>query len=148
MSYRNDRLNRSMRSLDAMTNGFQDISKVKVLSDGGVGVERIMEAVEENARTARDSRAERCARGSRALREDEREEKLFEAEMRLVEAGKGYLIRVLLLIVENKSNRKESLRSVANRTYFRHRDALLRFFSQPQPSTSTSRSGTQVHMEI
>ena len=65
------------------------------------------------------------------------EDLLFNAEMRLVEAGKRHLIPVLLLIVENGANREESMKRVPKRTYFRHREALLRFFS-----------GTRVHMDI
>jgi len=52
--------------------------------------------------------------------------------MRLVGAGKGHLIRVLLLIVENIHNREESLKTVSRATYFRHREELLDFFCETQ----------------
>jgi len=125
VSRRSERFNRAMLSVDAES---IDPAKNHATSDGGLGVERLTEAIDYDTRaeTAREKRI-------RA----EREEKLFQAEMRLVEAGKGYLIRVLLLIVENFYNREESFKSVPRRTYFRHLKQLIEFFC-----------GTQVDMDI
>jgi len=116
MSYRSERFNRRMMSLEVMVAGFADVSKAKIFSDGVAGAHAIREGQESRSR----SRVE----------EETREGKLFEAEMRLADAEKSHLIPVLLLIVENGSNREESLKHVARATYFRHRDLLCRFFSQ------------------
>jgi len=120
MSRRSERFNRAMLSVDAES---IDRAKSRTTSDGGRGVERLTEAIDydDKAETAREKRI-------RA----EREEKLFKAEMRLVEAGKGYLIRVLLLIVENFYNREESLKVVPRATYFLHRQQLIDFFCWTQ----------------
>jgi len=128
MSYRNERFNRSMFPLEAMTADMKDASKARIFSENGEGVERMVTALDydEAAETTAEERVQATI-----------EDKLFEAKMRLVDAGKGYLIRVLRLIVENGNDREESMRHVAKRTYFRHRNELIRFFSQPQPSTTT-----------
>lgn len=140
MSRRSERFNKAMRSVD-----FESVTtdKNRATSDKGLGVERLLGAVDydDAAETAREN----------SIRA-EREDLLFAAETRLVEAGKGYLIRVLLLIVENGADRELSLKSIPKRTYFRHRNELLWFFSQ-QPQTSnfkpeTSPRGTQVDMDI
>jgi len=139
MSFRNERFNKAMRSLDAMCEGC-DISKWPVLSDGGAGAAKIVEEASRllgsGRRPPRSDEARRLVYGP-SRRIYEREEKLFEAEMRLVEAGKGHLIRVLLLIVENFYNREESIKVVSKATYFRHRAELIAFFCE-----------TQVHMDI
>ena len=127
MSYRNERFNRSMRSLEVIVTGITDVSKAKVFSDCGTGVRRMLAALDWDTRQVEK-------RGEGGQRQ---EDLLFNAEMRLVEAGKRHLIPVLLLIVENGANREESMKRVPKRTYFRHREALLRFFS-----------GTRVHMDI
>jgi len=136
VSYRSERFNRRMMSLEVMVAGFADVSKVKIFSDGGAGARAIREGQEIRSRSTMEdalfSDAARCR-----VYEETREEKLFEAEMRLADAGKSHLIPVLLLIVENGSNREESLKKVPRRTYFLNRKQLLEFFGC-----------TQVHMEI
>ena len=130
MSYRNERLNRSMMSLEVIVAGITDASKAKVFSDHGQGVDRMIAALDYDPRS--EPRAEvNAAR--------KRKDLLFDAEMQLVEAKKRHLIPVLLLIVENGSNRQESIlslaatsknRNAARKRYFEHRDLLLSFFSE------------------
>ena len=126
MSYRNDRFNRRMTSLEVMISGFADASKAKVFSDRGKGVERMFLALDYSPGIE-----------SKPEVEQRRAVCLAEAEMRLAEAGKRHLIPVLLLIVENGSNREESIKRVPRRTYFLHRKQLLVFFGC-----------TLLHMEI
>ena len=104
MSYRNDHFNRRMASLEVIVAEFADASKAKAFSDCGTGVERMLQTMDYSPAT--ESKAE-------AEAEQRREERLFESEMRLVEAGKRHLIPVLLLIVENGSNRSESIAIMA-----------------------------------
>ena len=130
MSYRNERLNRSMMSLEVIVAGITDVSKAMVFSDHGQGVDRMIAALDYDPRS--EPRAEvNAAR--------KRKDLLFDAEMQLVEAKKRHLIPVLLLIVENGSNRQESIlslaatsknRNAARKRYFEHRDLLLSFFSE------------------
>ena len=115
MSTRNERFNASMSSLDEFTASFEDPTKANVFSDKGKGVERMVTMLDYDV-TAEE-------RLKSAL-----EDKLFIAEMRLVDANRRYLIPVLLLIVENGKDREKSLEKVSRSTYFRHRDALLEFF--------------------
>ena len=115
MSTRNERFNASMRSLDELTASFEDPTKANVFSDKGKGVERMVTMLDYDV-TAEE-------RLQSAL-----EDKLFIAEMRLVDANQKYLIPVLLLIVENGKDREKSIEKVSRSTYFRHRDALLEFF--------------------
>ena len=129
MSYRNDRFNTGMRSLDAMLENI-DIDKVRFLSDRGKGVNRMIDDIErrERSETGQTGQTGRTGR---------KESKLFDAEMRLAEAGKSYLIRVLLLIVENGNNRDFSINALARcskswnaarKKYFEHRNLLLEIF--------------------
>ena len=113
MSTRNDRFNRSMVSLEEFVRSFEDPSKIAAFSDGGKGVERIVGMNGKDARFPSESR--------RA--------KLRAAVMRLRRANRGYLVPVLRLIVRNGNRRELSLEKMPRRTYFRHRDELLRFFS-------------------
>ena len=107
MSKRSEQFNRSMRSLDAFVASFGDASKIAVLAD-------------------RDGR-ERD--GQDARRPSGRVAKLHAAEMRLYRAGRGHLVPVLRLIVRYGSARNFSLEKISRAQYFRHRNALLRFFS-------------------
>ena len=147
MSTRNDRFNASMRSLDELTASFEDPSKAEVFSDRGLGVERMMDKIDKtggtgilpvqdvegrfsdvNGRDARstDARSTKVRRRFSAT-------KLHAAEMRLYRAGRGHLVTVLRLIVENGSARHFSLEKISRRTYFRHRNALLRYFCGTPP---------------
>ena len=117
MSTRNERFNASMSSLDELSASFEDPTKANVFSDKGKGVERMVTMLDYDV-TAEE-------RLQSAL-----EDKLFIAEMRLVDANRRYLIPVLLLIVENGKDREKSIEKVSRSTYFRHRDALLDFFCE------------------
>ena len=119
MSSRNDRFNKSMISLEEFIDTFEDPSKIAVFSDRGTGVP----PVRHGAFNGQDAR---CPG-------DSRQAKLHAAIMRLRRANRGYLIPVLRLIVRNGDLRDLSLAKVPRRTYFRHRDALLRFFCGTPP---------------
>ena len=113
MSTRNDRFNRNMQSLEEFVESFEDPSKIAAFSDKGKWVERIVDMNGQDARCPSESR----------------QAKLRAAVMRLRRAGRGYLVPVLRLIVRNENRRELSLEKMPRRTYFRHRDELLRFFS-------------------
>ena len=119
MSTRNDRFNKSMCSLEEFIESFEDPSKIAAFSDGGTGVP----PVRHGACDGQDARRPR----------DPCLAKLHAAIMRLRRANRGYLIPVLRLIVRNGNMRDLSLEKVPRRTYFRHRDALLRFFRGTPP---------------
>ena len=125
MSTRNDRFNRSMVSLEEFVRSFEDPSKIAAFSDGGKGVERI---VGMNGKDARSPEIQRNGQDARCPSESRRA-KLRAAIMRLRRANRGYLVPVLRLIVRNGNRRELSLEKMPRRTYFRHRDELLRFFS-------------------
>lgn len=111
MSYRSDRFNASMRSLDQFSAEFDDPSKITTFSDRGAGVERMLEQIEPTPDDAPDPN-----------------QALAGAILRLVVCGKEHLVPTLLLIARNGSNREESIGSMNRATYFRHRDRLLEFF--------------------
>jgi len=126
MSWRNDRFNQAMFSLDALCEG-RDISKWPALSDGGAGARTVREGLRSRLRNASAWQA----------RSTEREQRLFEAEIRLVEAGKGRLIPVLRLIAKNGNDFHASIEELARtcknlnsarKKYFEHRGLLMRFF--------------------
>ena len=111
MSYRSDRFNASMRSLESFTDGFDNPSKIASLSDRGTGIERMIEQIEPSPDDAPDH-----------------DQELAGAVLRLIVADKGHLVPTLLLIAENGANREESLETMPRRTYFWHRNELLNFF--------------------
>ena len=135
MNYRNARLANGFLSLDKLA-GEVDLEKARIVSDGGAGVERLVEEIDRlggrgvgAAEAARfDGGAKEAARfdGGEA---QERRRKLRTAIGRLRRAGRGYLVPVLRLIVKNGSERNRSLEKISRASYFRHRDELLRFFS-------------------
>ena len=129
MSSRNDRFNKNMKSLEEFIESFEDPSKIAAFSDGGTGVERI---VSMNGQDARSPEARRNGQDARRPR-DPWQTKLQAAIMRLRRANRDYLIPVLRLIIRNGNLRDLSLAKVPRRTYFRHRDALLRFFCGTPP---------------
>ena len=110
MSRRNERFNRSMRSLEAMIAGMSDPSKSAKLSD----------------------RCENAARMYAALEPEQdapdRDQELAGAVLRLIVAGLDYLVPTLLLIAENGSDREKSIKRLSARTYFRHCTLLEDFF--------------------
>ena len=56
MSYRNERFNRSMRSLEVIVTGITDVSKAKVFSDCGTGVRRMLAALDCEKRSLTEQR--------------------------------------------------------------------------------------------
>ena len=101
MNYRNERMARGFRSLDALLEGV-DPAKFPPLSDCGEGARQI-----RRGGWGKEACAERppyrAARG----------ERLAEARRRLAEAGLARLLPVLDQIVLNGRNRKESIRRLA-----------------------------------
>ena len=110
MTYRAERFNNSMRSLEAMVSGMTDASKSAKLSDCGKSAARMYAAFEPEPDAS------------------DRNQELAGAVLRLIVAGKDYLVPTLLLIVENLDNREKSFQHMPRRSYFRHRDDLLNFF--------------------
>ena len=122
MSRRNERFNRSMRSLEAMIAGMSDPSKSAKLSDCGKSAARMYAALEPEPDAP------------------DRDQELAGAVLRLIVAGLDYLVPTLLLIAENGSDRTKSIAEMAKTNrgkkdwhtaevrYFRHRDKLLEFF--------------------
>ena len=126
MSYRSERFNRSMKSLEAMLSGYSDPSKAKILCDGGEALERLMDALDYSPERER-AEEDRLA-AERLARQKDRLERLTVAITRLVAADKAYLVPTLLLIVRNGANRNESIRFLSERSYYRHRRELGAFF--------------------
>ena len=122
MSRRNERFNRSMRSLEAMIAGMADSSKSAKLSDRGKSAARMYAAFESEPDTL------------------DRNQELAGAVLRLIVEGMDHLVPTLLLIAENGSGRTESIAEMSKQhrgrnawhasevRYFRHRDALLKIF--------------------
>ena len=117
MTYRNERFNTAMLSLELMIEGV-DPEKCSWLGDGMAAVSRMIKAVDG---------AWPCAEQVR-LSEAQRADKISAAVERLVSAGEQKLIPVLLLIISNGRHRKESMKHCSRRTYFRARAALLKVF--------------------
>ena len=110
MTYRAERFNNSMRSLEAMVSGMADASKSAKLSDRGKSAARMYAAFEPEPGTP------------------DRDQELAGAVLRLIVEELDYLVPTLLLIAENGSDRERSMQQVPRRSYFRHREDLLNFF--------------------
>ena len=110
MTYRAERFNRSMRSLEAMVSGMADASKSAKLSDRGKSTARMYAAFEPEPDAP------------------DRDQELAGAVLRLIVEEMDHLVPTLLLIAENGSDREKSMEQVPRRSYFRHRDDLLNFF--------------------
>ena len=110
MTYRADRFNRSMRSLEAMVSGMADASKSAKLSDRGKSAARMYAAFEPEPDAP------------------DRDQELAGAVLRLIVEEMSHLVPTLLLIAENGSDREKSMEQISRASYFRHRDALLGFF--------------------
>ena len=156
MSYRNERMMRGFRSLDALLNG-RDPSKFPPLSELESGARQIRRGAEEDdactdlpgeesPEAALDSAPwdEACAAldeacAARPPYQAMREEKLAQAKERLVANGLERLIPVLDQIVLNGKYRQDSIRmlckiwhvkwKVARRKYYRGSTTLLTLFS-------------------
>ena len=110
MTYRAERFNRSMRSLEAMVSGMADASKSAKLSDRGKSAARMHAAFEPEPDAP------------------DRDQELAGAVLRLIVEGMSHLVPTLLLIAENGSERERSLLHMSRSTYFLHRDTLLQIF--------------------
>ena len=110
MTYRAERFNRAMRSLEAMVSGMADASKSAKISDRGESAARMYAAFEPEPDAP------------------DRNQELAGAVLRLIVAGPDHLVPTLLLIAENGSERERSIQLMPKSTYFLHRDALLKFF--------------------
>ena len=110
MSYRAERFNNSMRSLEAIISGMADASKSAKLSDRGKSAARMYAAFEPEPDAP------------------DRDQELAGAVLRLIVEGMDYLAPTLLLIAENGNDREKSMRQMPRASYFRHRNALLGFF--------------------
>ena len=110
MTYRAERFNNSMRSLEAMISCMADASKSAKLSDRGKTAARMYAAFEPEPDAP------------------DRDQELAGAVLRLVVAGLDYLVPTLLLIAENGNDREKSMKRLSARTYFRHRTLLEDFF--------------------
>ena len=124
MNYRNERMARGFRSLDALLEGF-DASKLPALSDGGDGARQIRRAAwGDAARSVIAPYRERC---------------VAEARTRLAEAGLARLLPILDQVVLNGKNRRESIcwlamkwripTQSARRKYYRGVTELTKLFS-------------------
>ena len=113
MNYRNERMARGFRSLDAMLDGF-DPSKFLPLSDCGVG--------------ARQIRRGGWGKAACASRPPYRERCVAEARNRLVKAGLARLLPVLDQVVLNGRNRKESIRRLAVKWRILARSARVKYY--------------------
>ena len=110
MTYRAERFNRSMRSLEAMVSGMTDASKSAKLSDRGDSAARLYAAFEPEPNPP------------------DRDQELVGAILRLIVEGLNYLVPTLLLITENGSERERSMQLMPRRTYFLHRKMLISVF--------------------
>ena len=110
MTYRAERFNNSMRSLEAMVSGMTDLSKSDKFSDHGENAAR-MYATFEPEPDAPD-----------------RDQELAGAVLRLIIEGMSHLVPTLFLIAENGSDREKSIQLMPRSTYFLHRDTLRKIF--------------------
>lgn len=118
MSYRGDRFNKRMLSLDC-ADGKIDASKNRRLGDDGLGVERILDAVDFDAKRVGDVESAEIGQAQASA---------VGAVLRLICSDKLHLVKPLLLIFEHGANREASLRKIKKTTYFRVRNELLDFF--------------------
>ena len=144
MSYRNARLANGFLSLDRLGEEI-DLVKSRVVSDEGLGVARIVAAIDLSGGYADTRVRERDGTtevvdsedgGSAMAREANRLRRFHAAEMKLRRAGLGYLLPTLALICKNGRYRNESIREIAARRnisfgaakarYFAHREILCK----------------------
>ena len=120
MSYRNDRFNASMRSLEMMHKGI-NLGKCLRVSDCMSSVERMVNTLD---RSWPESPVP--------------EERLARALISLTRAGKDRLVPTFMLIVRNGAHREDSIRAMcgygrtpktARKLSERHRQLLLEHFN-------------------
>ncbi len=128
MNYRNERMARGFRSLDALLEGF-DASKLPALSDGGVGARQIRRAAWGDAACAYPpSGASREAGSTRGARPPYRERCVAEARNRLAEAGLARLLPILDQVVLNGKNRRESICKLAMKWRIPTQSARVKYY--------------------
>ena len=144
MSYRNGRLANGFLSLDRLGEEI-DLVKSRVVSDEGLGVARMVAAIDLSGGYADTRVRERDGTtevvdsedgGAAMAREANRLRRFHAAEMKLRRAGLGYLLPTLALICKNGRYRNESIREIAARRnisfgaakarYFAHREILCK----------------------
>lgn len=119
MSYRSDRFNRSMMSLEQELDR-RDLSKAPELSDRGESAARMFRELDERP-------GRRVIRVPSEVALDTPE---FVRAISFIELfGKNHLRRTLGLIVRYGNDLEKILRHVSRPTYFRHRAELLKLFS-------------------
>ena len=118
MSSRNERFNSSIRSIDWVEES-GDSSKDPRQSDGGLGVSRMINAIDFDW-------TREVSEWSREI--GQRNASTVGAILRLEWSGKHHLIAPLLAIFENGSDIASSLLKIKKSTYFWARNALLKFF--------------------
>ena len=120
MTYRSERFNASLRSLDLMSEGI-DPEKCSWVSDRMESVERMLTAIDRSWMKAPNP-----------------EECLAKALISLTRIGKDRLVPTLMLIVRNGKHREDSIRAMcgygrtaktARKLYERHRQMLLEHFN-------------------
>ena len=123
MSYRNARLANGFLSLDRLGEEI-DLVKSRVVSDEGLGVSRMVAAIDLSGGYADTRVRERDGTtevvdsedgGAEWAREANRLRRFHAAEMKLRRAGLGYLLPTLALICKNGRYRNESIREIAAR---------------------------------
>ena len=126
MNYRNNRFNKTFLSLDLLAESI-DLGKSPYVSDNGAYVRHLIDHM-----VTPPDEAERIAD------EEERRRAVLLAKVMngLERTGRGYLIPVLRLIVENGNDRTASIAALAKERgtsyaaakvlYFRHRKTLLK----------------------
>lgn len=131
MSFRNERFNRKFFSLDLIKQG-DNSEKRDFLSDGGRGAQAVRDFLDlKEGQTEEELEAEE--------RQKCHNERLNDLKKQLSEAGLGWLIPVLELVVANGRNRKLSVlrlckrwrqkKAVARVKYHQGVRALLTFIS-------------------
>ena len=155
MNYRNARLANGFLSLDKLA-GEVDLEKARIVSDGGAGVERLVEEIDrlggrgvgaaEAARFdgGRGDGAKEAARfdgghggGSYDGEERERRRKFHAAETKLRRLGLGYLVSTLALICKNGKDRETSIREIASRRHLCREAAKARYFAHREKIEKT-----------
>lgn len=104
MSYRSERFNNAMHSLDMKT-AAKDLSKMSFFSDEGRGAKLIYTQLDQTPETIQEEEDRYW---------QEREQKIKNAIVALIAAGYGYTAPTLLMIIENENNREETIWQMLN----------------------------------
>lgn len=118
MSYRSDRFNKRMLST-SLADQTIDPSKNRNMSDFGLGVERLLAAIDYDPERARDEWSTEIGQNQASV---------VGAVLRLIWSNKPHLVNPLLLILEHRDDLEATLREIKKSTYFWARNQLLEFF--------------------